>query len=220
MASIFPNLLNFADMNLYDLIQLVATIILAVAAITVGVHASRLNEQSGEAGRKVAEAAQQSMQHGKMMRETELNIAVLGRIIEVYNFFIKDIFVTNFFAKENEEPLRKKCNEVLYQSAFLFNQEVNGVVERSVYRILAAYTDGIPSYTQEEYDRARNNQSAGLEIKIYEAFIKREDTAEDTRKTYENTLEKLVFLSNIRFDIENAFECFKLNLGPERIDSL
>jgi hypothetical protein len=102
----------------------------------------------------------------------------------------------------------------------MFNQEVYEVIEKSIVKIIEAYTDGIPSYTEEEYTRAKNHPIAGIEVKIYEAFMNRENNAEDTIKSYEDMLKRTVFLSNIRDDIANTFSFFKLNMGPEGTDSL
>lgn len=219
-ANIFPNLLNFTNITLYDLIQMVVIIILAIAAISVGVIAGRLNDQTVESNLKTAELAQQTAHQSKMMQQTEMNIAFTKQIIEIYNFFVKDIFIKNFFHKDNEDLLRERCNEILFQSLLLFNQEIYEVIETSIHKILEAYTDGIRAFTDEEYAKAKNNLSAGIEIKIYEAFMNRENNAEDTIKSYETMLRRTVFLSNIRDDITGAFGCFKINLGPERIDSL
>ncbi|MEI6101140.1 MAG: hypothetical protein WCP73_04805 [Eubacteriales bacterium] len=219
VANIFPNLLNFTNVSLYDLIQMVVIIILAIAAITVGVIAGRLNEQTVESNQKIAELAQQTAQQSKMMKQTEMNIAFSKQIIEIYNFFVKDIFINNFFNKDNEDLLREKCNEILSQSSFLFNMEIYEVIEKSVHKIMDAHTEGIRAYTEEEYAKAKNNPNAGIEIKIYEAFMNRENNAEDTIRSYESMLKRTVFLSNIRDDIAGAFSYFKLNLGPERMES-
>lgn len=218
VASMFPNLFNFADVSLYDLIQMVVTIILAVAAISIGVLASKLNEQSVESNQRITELTQQSIEQNTLMKQTEISIAVSKQIIEIYNFFVKDIFSSTFFDKDRGELLRERCNEILYQSSFIFNREIYETVEGAVNRVVDAYTEGIPSYTEEEYVRAKNDPRAGIEIKIYEAFINRENNAEDTIKNYESLLKKAVFLSNIRESIAGAFEYFKFNLGPERMD--
>lgn len=218
LTDLFPNLFNFKDLNLYDLIQVVATIILAIAAISVGVHASKLNEEAIESNQRTAELMQESLEQSKMMKQAEMNMAVSKQIMEIYNFFIKDIFMNNFFDKENGDLLREKCNEILFQSAFIFNQEVCETIEKSINKILDASTAGIPSYTEEEYALAKNDARAGIEIKIYEALMNRENTAEDMINSYENSIKKTVFLFNIRNDIANAFSYFKFNLGPEPMD--
>jgi hypothetical protein len=220
LSDLFPNLFNFTNVNLYDLIQIVAILIFAVAAISVGVNANKLNEQTTDSNRKIAELTQQFIEQNKKMKQAEMNIAVYKQMTDIYNFFIKDIFINNFFDKENEDLLRERCNEILFQSSFIFNQEVYEVVEKSINKIINAYASGIPSYTQEEYVQAMNNEAKVLEIKIYEAFINREDTAEDTKKSYENILKRIIFLSNMRDDIAKAFSYFKMNLGPEGFSSL
>jgi hypothetical protein len=194
---------------------MVAVIILAIAVISAVVHAARLSEQAVESNQRLAEITQESIEQNESIKQTEINMAVSVQIIEIYNFFIKEIFIKNFFSKENEDILRERCNEILFQSSILFNQHFYDIVEKSVNTILDAYVSGFPSYTEEGYERAKNDPRAGIEIKIYEAFINRENTAEDIIKSYEKLLNKAVFLANIRIDIAAIFSYFKLNLGPE-----
>lgn len=218
LTELFPNLLNFESVNLYSLIEVAVMIILAIGAITVGVHASRLNDQTVESNLKTAEIMQNAALQNTAIQQAEIRMAVSKQILEIYNFFIRDIFITNFF-KDSANLLQERCNELLYQSCFIFNAETHAVIEKSIRKILDAYSNGIPAYTQEEYDRARNTEAAGIEIKIYEAFMNRENNAEDTIKKYESMLKRTVFLCNIREDVAKTLECFKFNLGCGQIYS-
>ena len=184
----FPDLFNFHEVNIFSLIQIAATIFLGFAAIFVSIRANTLSKKS--------------MNHEKEMRKIEANIAILDKSYPMYQFFVKDIFMIDFFEFNHKKliEINKIITDIISQALFLFNKKNFECIESNALKIFGVFAaEQFPEYSEDEYQKAINEETARYMI-------------ENVFNEIEEQKRRLVFIYNIKVDIEQIFDEYRLKL--------